>query len=208
MAHERIIGLYEENAKAWDHDRGDRLVLEEAWLDRFTRGLPAGGTVLDVGCGSGRPIAAELIARGFLVTGIDSSPSLIEICRRRFPGHEWLVADMRQMALGRRFDGVLAWHSSFHLTPDEQRGFLPRLAAHVAPGGRLMFTSGPEHGERLAEWQGEPLYSASLGPEEHRELLQHSGMTVIAYEAEDATCGDATVWLAQISPASGLLGSA
>jgi SAM-dependent methyltransferase len=208
MSHQRVIGLYEENADQWDCDRGDRLVLEREWLDRFTCGLPAGGTILDVGCGSGRPIAAELIRRGFRVTGVDSSPSLIQMCAMRFPEQEWLVGDMRELALGRRFDGVLAWHSSFHLTPDDQRVALSRLAAHVATGGRLMFTSGPERGERLGEWQGEPLYSASLAPAEYRQLLEEGGLQVVAHQADDPECGGATVWLAQMSPASGLEGSA
>lgn len=208
MSHQRIIGLYEENAGAWDRDRGDRLVLETAWLDRFTGGLPAGGAILDVGCGSGRPIGAELIARGFKVSGVDSSPSLIAICARRFPEQEWLVADMRELELGRRFHGVLAWHSIFHLTPDDQRAVIPHLAAHVAPDGGLMFTSGPEHGERIGEWRGEPLYSASLAPDEYRQLLANSGLEVIAHRADDPHCGGATVWLAQMSPASGLEGSA
>jgi SAM-dependent methyltransferase len=197
MSHQRIIGLYEENAESWDRDRGEKLVLETAWLDRFTSGLPSGGTILDVGCGSGRPIAAELIARGFQVTGVDSSASLIAMCARRFPAHEWLVADMRALALGRHFDGVLAWHSSFHLTPHDQRQAIPRLAAHVAPGGQMIFTSGPEHGERIGSWQGEPLYSASLAPDEYRQLLADAGLEVVAHAADDAQCGGATVWLAQ-----------
>jgi hypothetical protein len=104
---------------------------------------------------------------------------------------------MRALALGRRFDGVLAWHSSFHLTPDDQRQAIPRLAAHVAPGGRMMFTSGPEHGERIGSWQGEPLYSASLAPDEYRQLLAEARLEVIAHAADDAQCGGATVWLAQ-----------
>lgn len=195
-AHERIVGLYEENAAAWDALRQGPLI-EGAWLDRFAALLPPAGRVLDLGCGSGRPIAAELIRRGFRVTGVDSSPSLIAICRERFPAEEWIVADMRTLDLGRRFDGLIAWHSFFHLMRDEQRAMFPRFAAHLEPGGILMFTSGDDEGERIGEWQSEPLYHASLAPDEYRALLDDAGFDLVDYAIRDPECGDATIWLAR-----------
>ena len=199
--HERIVGLYEENAAAWDEMRqGPPIQL--AWLERFAALLPPGGRVLDLGCGSGRPIGAELIRRGLRVTGVDSSPSLIAICRARLPSGEWIVADMRTLDLGRRFDGLIVWHSSFHLTPDDQRRLFPRLAAHVVAGGALMFTSGDDEGERIGEWQGEPLYHASLAPAEYRALLEANGFDVLDSALRDPECGEATVWIARRRPAA------
>lgn len=193
---ERIIGLYDENAAAWDRRRG-RHLHESAWLERFAALLPEGGTVLDIGCGMGEPIAGWLIGRGFRVTGIDSSPSLVDMARNRFPRHAWQAADMRTLALGERFDGLIAWHSFFHLRPRDQRPMFARFAAHAKPGAVLMFTSGHEHGERIGEWQGEPLYHASLDPDEYRRLLGDNGFDVVEQEPNDADCGEANVWLAR-----------
>jgi trans-aconitate methyltransferase len=170
--------------------------------------LPGRGSILDVGCGSGEPIASHLIESGFKVTGVDSSPALIAMCRERLPSHEWIVGDMRTLILGRRFDGVIAWHSLFHLRPDDQRTTLARLAGHVGSSGALMFTSGPEAGEMLGEWQGEPLYHASLAPEEYERLLESNGLQLVQRRFNDPDCGGASVWLAQMSPAKGLDGSA
>jgi len=194
---ERIAGLYEDNAAAWDEMRGSLAVLEKPWLDRFAALLPARGSVLDIGCGSGRPIAADLIGRGFRLTGVDSSPSLIALCRARFPEQEWLVSDMRALDLGRRFDGLIAWHSSFHLTQREQRALFPRLSAHSAPGALLMFTSGDDEGVRIGEWQGEPLYHSSLSPGEYRALLKAGGFEIVDHRPRDPECGEATVWIAR-----------
>jgi SAM-dependent methyltransferase len=205
--HERIVGLYEDTAADFDQVRS-RDLFEKPWLDRFAALLPAGGTILDVGCGMAEPIAAYLIRLGFRLTGMDSSPAMIALCRARFPNAEWIVGDMRTLDLKRRFDGVLAWHSSFHLSPDDQRALFPRVAAHAAPGGVLMFTGGDEAGERIGEWMGEPLYHASLAPEEYRALLDANGFSVVDYRPRDPECGGATVWLAQIKPARGLDGSA
>jgi len=205
--HERIVGLYEENAAAWAAHRGTAL-FEGAWLDGFAGLLPSGASVLDLGCGSGEPIAAELMRRGFSITGVDSSPSLIAICKERLPQGEWLAGDMRALALPRRFSGIIAWHSFFHLSPADQRPMFERFAGHLMPGGALMFTSGTQEGEALGEWQGEPLYHGSLSTSEYRALLDSNGFEVVEHRADDPECGYATVWLAQMRPASGLDGSA
>ena len=194
--HERIIGLYEENAAAWDKARGAELK-EQVWLDQFLAHVAPGGTLLDLGCGSGRPVAAYLVERGYRVTGLDSSPSLIGLCRERFPNEEWLVGDMRALELGRRFDGILAWYSFFHLHFDDQRAMFPRFAAHARPGAPLVFTSGPEHGEAIGEWQGEPLYHASLAQEEYRGLLEENGFEVLSFRAGMPAADGPSVWIAQ-----------
>jgi hypothetical protein len=104
---------------------------------------------------------------------------------------------MRALALGRRFDAMLAWHSFFHLGVDDQRAMFPVFAAHASPGATLMFTTGAAAGVAIGEWAGEPLYHASLDPDEYARLLAEYGFLVVAHAADDATCGGATVWLAR-----------
>lgn len=203
---DRIVRLYEEHAAAWDRlrnrDANQRLLqpgdlFEKPWLDRFLGLLPPRGSILDLGCGSGVPIGAYLIHRGFAVTGVDSSPSMIAICRERFPQSEWLVADIRTLALDRRFDGVLAWDSFFHLDQEDQRAMFSVFAQHAQPRGTLMFTSGHEQGEVLSEFAGEPLYHASLDSTEYRTLLHRSGFQVVGHVLRDPACGEHTIWLAR-----------
>ncbi|HST62157.1 MAG TPA: class I SAM-dependent methyltransferase [Longimicrobium sp.] len=193
---ERIVGLYERHARAWDTRRG-RSLMEKPWLDAFASLLPPGASVLDLGCGSGEPIAAHLVAEGFGVTGVDSAPALIALCRERFPDHAWIVADMRTLSLGRRFDGVIAWDSFFHLAHDDQRRMFDVFAEHAAPGAPLLFTSGPAHGEAMGEFEGEPLYHASLDAAEYRALLAMHGFGVVRHVVEDPECGNHTIWLAR-----------
>ena len=193
---DRIIGLYNRHAGAWDRDRS-RYLFERNWLDRFRAFLPVGGSVLDIGCGMGEPIARFLIEAGHAVTGIDSAPSMLALCEARFPDQNWIEADMRTLALGRRFDGVLAWDSFFHLRATDQRQMIPIFRAHAAPGAALMFTSGPEHGEALGTFESEVLYHASLSREEYRALLAENGFAVVRTIANDPDCTGHTVWLAR-----------
>jgi SAM-dependent methyltransferase len=195
MHDESIVGLYQRYAGSFDRDRS-RSLEERAWLDRFLSHVRPSGTVLDVGCGMGEPIARYCLDAGFRVVGIDSSPTMIAMCRARFPQAEWLVADMRDLALSRRFDGILAWDSFFHLRPEHQRAMFPRFARHAQDGAPLMFTSGASEGEAIGSLCGEPLYHASLDPAGYERLLSTNGFSVRSHVADDPSCGGHTVWLA------------
>lgn len=198
---DHIIDLYDRHAHAWAADRGDRINVEKHWLDRFVAPLAPGNTVLDLGCGSGQPIARYLIERQLRVVGVDSSASMISMCRAHFPEHEWIVADMRSLALGRRFDAVLAWDSLFHLSQEHQRRMFAVFERHCSKGAALMFTSGPRAGEAIGRYRDEPLFHASLDPAEYRALLTTHGFDVLAHLANDPECGGHTIWLARASGA-------
>ncbi|CAN7330185.1 class I SAM-dependent methyltransferase [Agrobacterium tumefaciens] len=191
-----VIGLYTEHGADFDKERG-RSLAEKPWLDRFTSLLPGGGSILDIGCGSGEPIAGYFISNGYDVTGIDASLPLIELCRNRFPENLWVVADMRELALGRRFDGLIAWHSFFHLKPEDQRLMFGIFRRHANDGAVLMFTAGPAHGEAIGTFQGKPLYHASLARDDYESLLAAHGFRLLDHIVNDPQCGGATVYLAR-----------
>lgn len=197
-AAKRIIGIYSRHASAFVRKRS-RALFEKAWLDRFLAVMPPGRAVLDLGCGFGEPLAEYLIAAGCDVTGVDTSAELLALSRARFPDHAWIQADMRGLGLGRRFHGLMAWDSFFHLTPEDQRQMFSIFSDHLQGGGVLMFTSGPTADVRIGEHEGEPLYHASLGPDEYRALLARHEFQVLAHRAEDPDCGGHTVWLARLT---------
>ncbi|WP_293800820.1 class I SAM-dependent methyltransferase [uncultured Bosea sp.] len=199
-----VIDLYQRHAATYDGLRGETLY-EGAWLARFKAIVMPNATILDIGCGTGRPIAGHFLAQGHAVTGVDSAPAMIALCQQRFPDGDWQVADMRHLALGRRFGGLIAWDSFFHLTPEDQRGMFRIFAAHAAPGAALMFTSGPSHGEAIGSFEGEALYHGSLDPEDYRTLLAENGFSVIDHVVEDPNCGGHTIWLAKAVAAQGAL---
>ena len=195
---EGIIDIYERHSDAWvDARLRESNLYERSWLDRFCALIPPGGSVLDIGCGAGEPIARYVSEHGYAVTGIDSSPAMITKFRARLPGEQALVSDMRTLSLGQLFHGILAWDSFFHLNHEDQRGMFPIFRAHAAPRAGLMFTSGPAYGEAIGRLEGERLYHASFDAAEYRNLLEDAGFAVIATIAEDQTCGGRTVWLAQ-----------
>ena len=77
---ESVSGLNSRLAAAWARDR-DKTAFENAWLDRFLQPLPQNPSMLDMGCGCAEPIARDLIASGYSVVGVESSPETIALCR-------------------------------------------------------------------------------------------------------------------------------
>jgi SAM-dependent methyltransferase len=191
----RIIGHYERHAIEWDTDRQNGAWNDKVWHDLFIDTLTIGAKVLDLGCGSGRPVAQHMAQQSLHVTGVDSSPTMISLCRSRLPNHEWIVADMRGLSLGRRFDGILAWDSFFHLDYDDQRRMFTVFADHASAFAVLMFNAGPMHGEAVGTYRGDPLYHASLAPAEYQALIGRFGFEVIEHAANDMRAGGRTVWL-------------
>ena len=193
---QNIIEIYKKHARAWTELRGNFLY-EKKWLDHFLALIPQHSEILDLGCGSGKPIADYLIQHEHKITGVDSSDVMIEMAQQNFPEQHWLQADMRTVEFNQKFNAILAWDSFFHLTPNDQRQMFRQFAQFAQQGTVLMFSSGPSHGEAIGDLFGDALYHASLAPEEYRALLKQYGFEVVKMVAEDVECTGHTVWLAQ-----------
>ena len=193
---QNIIEIYKKHARAWTELRGDFLY-EKEWLDLFLSLIPVHSTLLDLGCGSGKPIADYLIQQGHTLIGVDSSDVMIAMAQKNFPKQTWVQADMRTVELDQKFNAILAWDSFFHLIPDDQRQMFAQFAQFSVTNTALMFTSGPMAGEAMGDLFGDALYHASLSQDEYRVLLKQYGFNVVKMVANDVECTGHTVWLAQ-----------
>lgn len=193
---EKVYEFYEEIVQ-WFDDARTKTLMESEYLNLIVNSVPAGGSILDLGCGTGEPIAKFFIENGFKVTGIDGSKKMIALCKQRFPGEQWIVSDMREINLPQQFDAILAWHSFFHLDQNSQRKMFSVFESHIKPGGILVFTSGDEEGEGWSDNSNQQLYHASLSIKEYKKLLGEFSFNVLLHKIHDPQCGDATVWVTQ-----------
>jgi SAM-dependent methyltransferase len=99
------------------------------------------GRVLDAGCGTGEH-SLMAAAMGLETTGIDGSPTAIEVARRKAEERgltvRFLLADALDLgSLGEVFDTVID-SGLFHVFDDDDRArYVESLAAATAPGGRV-----------------------------------------------------------------------
>ena len=191
-----VYKVYNKIASWYAENRGQDLN-ERKYLDELIKIIPAKGTVLDLGCGTGKPIALYLQSQGLDVTGVDASNAILEIAKVNVPKVNLILQDMRDLKLDKKFDAIIAWHSFFHLNAEAQRDMFLKFETHIKPGGILLFTSGDEEGEAWGMNGGENLYHASLSKEEYEALLKEHHFEVLKQVSNDQECGGATVWMAQ-----------
>lgn len=98
----QVYDLYDEITYWFDTNRNKGL-MEREYLEILVNSIPKKGKILDLGCGSGEPIAKLLIEKGFQLYGVDGSKNMIELCKQRFPNHKWIIADMRVLRVQPRY---------------------------------------------------------------------------------------------------------
>lgn len=98
----QVYELYDEITHWFDSNRNKGL-MEREYLEILINKIPEKGKILDLGCGSGEPIAKFLIEKEFKLYGVDGSKNMIELCKQRFPNHKWFVADMSILDLKEKF---------------------------------------------------------------------------------------------------------
>jgi ubiquinone/menaquinone biosynthesis C-methylase UbiE len=98
--------------------------------------LPRGARIADLGCGSG--VFTDLIQRaGYTATGLDLSPKLIALARRKFPAVDFVEGDVERLPVpDASFDGVLLSGLVHHL-PDPSR-CAAEVARVLKPSGRFV----------------------------------------------------------------------
>ncbi len=175
---------YEEIAPIFVAGRGQNHAgVGASVVAEWSRQLPDGAAILDLGCGPGVPISQVLIERGFNVYGVDASASMVAAFRARFPNVPVECAGAEDSGFfGRTFDAVVAWGLFFLLEADIQRTLIAKVAAVLPSGGRFLFTASSQ----VCSWNDAMTgrTSVSLGREAYQNLLEAEGMSLIA------TCSD------------------
>ena len=133
---------YNAIAREWDAARVSFHGHERRYLEAVLDGLRVPSRILDLGCGTGRPMAEFVLARGHDVTGVDQSEEVLAIARGRFPGGEWIHSRLEDFAFDGRYDGAICWDSLFHIERGHHERILSAIHGCLAPGARLMLTAG------------------------------------------------------------------
>ena len=128
---------YERSAELYDRIYGRKPVAAEVDQIRalVAAHCPGARSLLDVGCGTGAHLA--LLRDWIAVEGLDVSPAMVAVARRKLPGVAIHEGDMRSFALERRFDVVTCLFSAigYVRSVDELDAAIATMARHLAPGG-------------------------------------------------------------------------
>ncbi len=167
---------YEEVAESFMRARNQRI--GGGTVREWSKTLPAGCPILDLGCGHGAPISQVLADEGFSLYGVDASATLSAAFRQRFPeAHVQCSPVEASDFFGRTFDGAIAWGLLFLLPADLQTIVLGRVAKALNAGGRFLFTAPRE----VTTWNDSLTgrESVSLGADAYADILAAEGLEVV-----------------------------
>jgi SAM-dependent methyltransferase len=133
---------------------GDRADHARYIRSLISKHAPRARRVLELACGTGSVLAQ--LASHYEVAGIDRSPAMLEIARRKLPAARLVEADMTAFDLGEQFDVVLcAFDSINHLLRfRDWEAVFRRAREHLDERGIFVFDINTEH--RLATFPGGP----------------------------------------------------
>lgn len=182
-----MLGLnrigYDSVADAWDAARVGFYGRERDYLDAFLADLPIPSTIVDLGCGTGRPFAEYVLARGHAIIGVDQSERLLALARTRFPTGTWIAAAIEDFVLPVECAGVICWDALFHLPRAQHRRVLDRVARALPSGGRLMLTvGGSAHPAFTDTMFGAELFYDSYPPATVLAILADLGFAPVLHE--------------------------
>ncbi len=173
----------------------DSFNTEKKYLDALINYIPKKSHILDIGCGSGFPIASYLIERNFQVTGVDGSQELLNIAKTKCPKMLGLYGDVSTIELNQTFDVIVEWWCLFHLPKTDHEYMIARFAKWLKPGGIIEFTSGDrEYDGTNSNMLNQELHFYSLDPKSYEEYLTKFGFKLILKESDQE---HHLVWIAK-----------
>ena len=213
---DKEIAFFDAHA---EHDAYDVFTPQanERIIAAFMRlsGLPHGARVADLGCGSG--VFTELLRRqGFQSVGLDISPKLIELGRRKFPGLELIEGDAENLPFARNSFDLVTCRIAPHHFPDGFR-FVQECARVLSPGGLLLVEDhlapdderaagyvnaferlrDPSHHRTYAEYEWRGMFLDAALAVEHTETLVKPDTKLVPW-AERQGCAPDTIQRLQV----------
>ena len=144
-------------SKVYDSDGCELMDAEEPVVHALLDRGPV-GDALDAACGTGRQTAA-LVSRGYRTVGVDQSPEMLELARRKVPDAEFRVGDITHLPCDSgSVDLALC---SLALTNLPAIGpAIGELARVVRPGGKVIIS---DLHPMMVLIQGQPFFTQSSG---------------------------------------------
>jgi trans-aconitate methyltransferase len=174
---------YNKIAPEWSKARTGFFGREREYLDLVLDATSEGATILDLGCGSGRPMAEYVVSRNRRVIGVDQSEVLLDLARTRLPAEHWILAPIESHEVTSGYQGAIIWDSLFHIPRAEHAAILGKVISGLPAGGRLMVTvGGSAHPPFTDVMFGQSFYYDSNTPAESEGILAGLGCRLVLAE--------------------------
>ncbi len=179
---------------------------QQASIDWLLEHLPPQASVLDIGCGTGRPVCSSLTEAGHDVLGIDVSSIMIAAATRNVTDALFKKIDIKDFkpADGKRYDAITVYFSLIaSVTQQQIRDYITQIHTWLKEDGFFIFATVPMSGENQGiKWMGRDILASSLSSEEVLETMNAAKFVILKTEnskylpkaAEAGICRKEEVW--------------
>ena len=136
--------------------------------------------VLDLGCGTGHPIAKAVSPIVDKYCGIDSSQPMLDVYLKNVQNADCKLIDMPSIdQIQGKWDFIFSWGSICHLPIELQKKTMIAVSKLLKPEGRFLFTSGQDADECTGKVGKYTVYHYSMGKSAYIEFLKEQNMKLI-----------------------------
>lgn len=155
------------------------------WLRKLLDRLEPGSSVLDLGCGSGKPADVE-ISKEHQVTGVDISRTQINLARQNVPTGHFLHGDAGSAEFPpSSFNAVVSFYTLEHIPREEHKTVLRRIYKWLRIGGLLLISmEAGDYDDVMGEWLGVPMFISCYDPETMKQMVNEVGFELLETDIE------------------------
>jgi len=130
---------YEKLDRFYDAAMGDRTEMASYIRRLIRRHKPRARTLLELACGTGAIL--KILAKSYDVVGLDLSPSMLSIARKKLPQVKFFQRNMVSFDLGRKFDVIICVFDSINhvLEFADWQKIFRNAAQHLEEDGLFLF---------------------------------------------------------------------
>ena len=180
-----VRDAYNKCAENYSSDRDQ--FKNKKYLDVLSGYLKPKSKILDIGCGSGKPIDEYLVTKGYEVIGIDISEKQIEMALKNVPQATYLVKDMSELDfIENSFDTVVSFYAIFHIPREEHLELFKKIHKVLKKDGLFLTTLGYEDWVGSEKFHGATMHWSHYGKDKNLELVKEAGFEIVKAEVDES----------------------
>ncbi|WP_144394746.1 class I SAM-dependent methyltransferase [Pleionea sediminis] len=200
MDKQSLSEVYDRFAESYDTAR-DAFNIDDVIAEFQTKLNCEAGSLLDLGCGAGVPLARSFVDKSWHVTGVDFSEKMIALANKQVPEMQTLVSDISEVTFeSEKFDAITAIYSLFHIPRAQHPDLFSNIHQWLKPKGKCLFTyatqeyTGSGEFDGYKEFMGEQLFYSHDKPENLVALLESLAFNVDSCDKK-TIAGETFLWL-------------
>ncbi|BCY07954.1 class I SAM-dependent methyltransferase [Actinoplanes sp. L3-i22] len=157
---------------------------QAALIEEISTTLPAGASVLDLGCGTGVPTAKVLTESDHRVVGVDIAEGMLRLAREQVPAAEFVHANFAELPADfGQFEAVTAFFSLLMLSKADIERTFDKVVGWLKPGGYFALGMVNFDADSIPiEFMGVPVTVSGYLEPDLKAVLEAHGFTVVSIE--------------------------